>query len=340
MEALAVGDLHTTDASGIGGLSKYVQDSDKMVFREFDRVLEYGRNKGVHTVIQLGDVCENPRMSYSAQLALVDFLDRNSDFEFHFILGNHDMFGEVPDLGHSLELLQRMYKSSHVKFYTKPTNKLIQGARVRFLPYPHESFKKDALNVFHKEVAGAKNDAGRTFDGEDFSRSKAVAIAGHLHTAHRIRNTFYGGTLFQTNFGESLPKYFQHVEFNSVDDYEIRQVKHEPEYKLYNVVLQSRSDLQDIPEGEKNLVKLIIQDGAEVSAGDYAQFTNIVEVKNFKTKEDLAVVLTEDLSEGQEVVFKVSEFFQVWIDSYDVPEEMRGRIRKTRRRVLDSVRGK
>lgn len=339
-EFLGVGDLHLSDASGTGGLSKYVAESDSVIFSEFDQVLEYGRKKGINKCIQYGDVCDNPRMSYPALLALTEFLNRNDDFTFYFLLGNHDMFGETTATGHSLEVLKLLYHKPNVRFVTGKHNVLIDGMKLRLLSYPHRDFDAEALNVFHGEVHGSKNDAGRSFENDELTKSKAVILAGHLHTAHRIRNTYYAGTLYQTNFGESLPKYFHHIEFNSASDYEVRLVKHDPVYKLHNVVLQSREDLAEIPEGKFNLVKLVIQDGCDVSASDYAKFTNIVEHKNFKTKEDLAAVLTEDLSEGHAVTFKVSEFFSAWIESYDVPEPMRDRIKQTRRRVLNTVKAK
>ncbi|MGD0511501.1 MAG: hypothetical protein ABSA33_06735, partial [Candidatus Micrarchaeaceae archaeon] len=143
--------------------------------------------------------------------------------------------------------------------------------------------------------------------------------------------------LYQGNFGESLPKYFHHIEFNSSKDYEIRLVKHEPKYKLHTVVLQNREDLQTIPEGQFNLVKLIIQDGADVSASDYSKFSNIVMIKPFKSKEDLQVILTEDLTEGQAVSFKVDDFFRTWVSGLDVDEQMRRRIRYQRRKILQGL---
>jgi hypothetical protein len=337
LEALGVGDLHLTAADGSGGLAKYVADADDMVMEEFSGVLQYGRKHGINTVLQYGDVCDAPRMSYTAMIALSRFLAANDDFMFHFILGNHDMFGETPATGHSLELLKLLYTKPNVKFYTKPKTVEIDGAQVRFLPYPHESFDRTALNIFHKEVRGSKNDAGRTMGSDELSDSKAVICAGHLHTAHRVRNTYYGGTIYQQNFGESLPKYFHHIEFNNAKDYEIKLVKHDPKYKLHTVVLQSRDDLSNIPEGEFNLVKLVIQDGADVSASDYAKFSNIVMIKPFKSKEDLAVILTEDLTEGQAHSFKMEEVFKDWLKSLDVDEQMRKRIRYQRRRILQGV---
>jgi hypothetical protein len=270
-------------------------------------------------------------------MALSRFLSSNDDFTFHIILGNHDLYGETPATGHSLEVLKLLYTKPNVKFYTKPKTVEIDGAPVRFLPYPHESFDLKALNVFHKEVSGSKNDAGRVNKSEELTNSKAVTVAGHLHTAHSVRNTHYSGTLYQQNFGESLPKYFHHIEFNSNSDYEIKLVNHEPKYKLFTVVLQTRDDLATIPTGEHNLVKLVIQDGADVSASDYAKFKNIVMIKPFKSKEDLQVILTEDLTEGQAISFRTEDFFKGWLASLDVEESMRKRIRVKRRQILNGV---
>ena len=336
-EVLGVGDWHMTSADGSGGLAKYIQEPDQMIMNEMDKVLSYGRKHGIHTILQYGDVIDSDRASYSAMTALSRFLSANDDFTFHIILGNHDMRGETPDTGHSLELLKLLYSKSNVKWYTKPKTVNIDGAPVRFLPYPHESFDSKALNVFHKEVRGAKNDAGRTMNGDELTDTKAVMVAGHLHTAHQVRNTYYSGTLYQTNFGEHLPKYFHHIEFNSSQDYEIRLIKHDPKYKLHTVVLQNREDLQTIPEGQFNLVKLIIQDGADVSPSDYAKFNNIVMIKPFKSKEDLQTVLTEDLTDGQAHSFKVDDFFKSWVSSLDVDEQMRKRIRYQRRKILQGL---
>ena len=250
------------------------------------------------------------------------------------------MYGKTPDTGHSLEVLMLLYSKKNVRFFDKPKTLDIDGARVRFLPYPHENFDKTALNVFHKEVYGSKGDSGRVMAEEGMTKSKSVVVAGHLHTAHRVRNTYYSGTLYQTNFGESQDKYFHHIDFTSPSDYTIELVKHRPKYVLHNVVLQSRADLASIPKGETNLVKLVIQDGADVGAADYAKLSNIAIVKNFKSKEDLQAVLTEDLTEGKELIVRTEDFFRAWVDSLDVETTMRKRIRTVRRRVLEAVPSK
>lgn len=338
MEALGVGDLHMTDARGGGALSKYIPDPDNMVVAEFEKVVAYARANGINRIFQYGDVCDGTRMSYEAMIALSNFLGRHEDMNFDFMLGNHDMYGETIKTGHSLEVLKSLYSKPNVRFHLKPKTMDIDGTKVRFLPYPSEDFDVKALNVFHKEVRGALNDHGRPFDSDTLSMSKAVTVAGHIHTAHRVRNTYYSGTLYQQNFGESLPKYFHHIQFKSAKDYSIELIDHDPTYKLHNIVLQTRDDLALIPKGDKNLVKLVIQDGCDVTASDYADYPNIAVVKNFKSKQDLQAVLTEDLADAKELVIRTEDFFRAWVESLDVDAAMRKRIRVVRRRVLNSVK--
>lgn len=337
MELLSIGDLHTTDHTGSGGLAKYIENPDRFVMGEVQKVLDYGKTKGVNRAVFKGDICDGPRMSYEASLAFMDLIDSNPDFDFYMYLGNHDMYGETPEAGHSLQLLQRVYaRSKNVRIFTVPKTIKIDEARVRFCPYPHMDFDRRALNFFHKEVWGSKSDSGRINKDDGLTKSKAVAIGGHLHTAHRIRNTDFVGTLYQTNFGEALPKYFAHIEFDTPDEYEVRLVKANPLYKLHTIVLQDRDDLKLIPTKPTDLVKLVIQDGADVGTADYAHLKNIAVLKNFKSKDDLAAVLTEDIKEGTELIIRTDDFFKSWIESLDEPVEMRQRIKGVRRRILNS----
>ncbi|MDN3093084.1 hypothetical protein P0E65_14065, partial [Enterococcus faecalis] len=76
---------------------------------------------------------------------------------------------------------------------------------------------------------------------------------------------------------------------------------------------------------------------ADVNASDYSAFSNIVLIKNFRSKEDLRAVLTEDLSNAEELVVRVDDFFDVWVESLDVEQSMREKIVDVRRRVLNKI---
>lgn len=337
MEAIAVGDLHLTDLKGKGGLARYLgEDADAFVLREFQKACDYARKKHVKYIIQAGDVCETPILSQRATLLLIDFINRNDDLIFFFISGNHDSISEDTALGNSLEVLQKIgFKNAY--FFTKPKSVKFGDTKVRFLPWPSEDFDPDALNIYHKEVRGALNDGGRAFDDESLPASQAVTVAGHLHTSHRVRNTWYIGTLYQTNFGEKSKKYFGHIRFNSAKDFDVELVPNEPEYTLHNVILESRDDLKNIPNHPKALVKLIIQDGADVHTADYAHMTNIVQIKNFGSRADLQQVLREEFAGAKEISFDLKEFLISYMGSQGIEEEEQQEILALQARLKEAA---
>jgi DNA repair exonuclease SbcCD nuclease subunit len=336
-EFIACGDLHLTDSKGKGGLAKYLEDdADAFVLREFQKACEYARKKHVKYVLQCGDVCDSPVMSQRATLLLIEFIRRNEDLTFFFISGNHDSISEDTTIGNSLEILQRI-GFPNAYFFTKPKSVKFGDVKVRFLPWPSEDFDPDALNIYHKEVRGALNDGGRAFDDESLPASQAVTVAGHLHTSHRVRNTWYIGTLYQTNFGEKSKKYFGHIRFNSAKDFDVELIPTEPEYTLHNVILESRDDLKNIPTDPKSLVKLIIQDGADVHTADYSGMTNIVQIKNFGSRADLQQVLSEELAGAEAVSFDQRDFLIAYMGSQGIDEAEQQEILALQKRIKEAA---
>jgi DNA repair exonuclease SbcCD nuclease subunit len=334
MEMICVGDLHLTDSKGKGGLAKYLEDdADAFVLREFQKACDYARKKHVKYIVQAGDVCDSPVMSQRAMLLLIDFIRRNEDLTFFFISGNHDSISEDTTLGNSLEILQKV-GFPNAYFFTKPKSVKFGDTKVRFLPWPSEDFDPEALNIYHKEVRGALNDGGRAFDDETLPASQAVTVAGHLHTSHRVRNTWYIGTLYQTNFGEKSKKYFGHIRFNSAKDFDVELIPTYPEYTLHNVILESRDDLKNIPTDPKSLVKLIIQDGADVHTADYAGMANIVQIKNFGSRADLQQVLAEELAGAEAVSFDPKEFLIAYMGTQGIEESEQQEILALQERII------
>lgn len=310
---IGIGDLHLTSSLGKGGLSSYVNDHDKAVVVAVKRALSYAKRNQVRQVFLYGDICEAPRMSYSGQIALLSFL--RLDFSFHIILGNHDKFGEVSSAGHSLEIIKEL-RLPNVHIYEDPTFVNIEGQDVNFLPWPHCDFNPKALNVAHVDVQGAKTDSGRAVTKG--TSSKAFAVIGHIHTHQRVRNSFYSGTLYQTNFGESQEKFFHHGRYE--DGWEIESIASKPKYVLHSLEVTSNKDLakleRSIPEGElaQNLVKVIVKDGAKITASDYGNL-NVVKLSTPNTARELALAHVEDLTDGSEIEISSDEFFQEWLDN-------------------------
>ena len=338
-EFIGIGDLHLPNHLGQGGLARYIDTPEVYVCSEVRRVLAYADRKNISQIFFYGDICEGARMSYESQLAFSRLLNSYGDqFTFWIIPGNHDMYGRTPEMGHSLQLLDAFNANSHVKFMFRPCDVRFDGALVRFLPFPACEFSPKALNVCHVDVYGATADSGRQILNEDRDRSNRLVVAGHIHTNQVVRNTYYSGTLYQTCFGEQPEKFFHHIQFSSTNDYEISSVPFKAKYKLHTIPVQSKAD---IPKAlsKTDLVKLVIQDGADVQVPDYAHL-NVVTVRTFQSRKQLAAALTEDLpSNGSELKLSTREFFHAWIEGQDAPDHIKASAVQIRKRVLSSLRG-
>ncbi len=328
MEFIGLGDLHLSDDQGRGGLTKYIPNADQYVMSEVARACQWATKRGIKYVVFYGDICESPRMSYEAMLAFIQCIQSHPDLKFITILGNHDKQAKDSSAGHSLQIIKAM-AIPNLRIIEEPTVLKIQGRRIKFLPWPSTAFDPKVLNIGHIEVSGSKGDSGRVMEAE--TSSKAVICMGHLHTCHQVRNTYYSGTLYQTNFGETGPKFFHHCVWNSVNDYEITSVPFDSRYKLFNCVAESQPDIDCLPKDPNHLIKLVIRDGSDVSVPDQA---NIVITKMYKTKSDLVQILTEDLLQGQELVIKTSDFFRDWLKQQQVPIGVKKRAHVLRKEIL------
>lgn len=339
MDAIGIGDLHLTGTSGSGAWSKYWPgNSDVAILQEAQKAVDYGKSKGIANIFLYGDVCDAPKMSYQAHQALLDFFGRNSDCQFYIILGNHEML-TANSSTHALSLLQAFSSACpNVHIYDKPTLEKIDGAKVNFLPFPHAEFNSQALNVCHVDVAGSFMDSGIA-SKSSIDVGENVVVAGHIHTSGQVKECYYSGTMIQTNFGESIQKYFHLIHFNSIDDYEIQLIPTKPNLLLMTAIVNSKVDIDDAVKTSKKLSqkqvwRLIIADGAEIDAEDYESL-NVVQVKSFSTKKDL-----QELASGSIDYVSVDDikpedvFLKLLQKREDIDDEMKKEIIRVRRKVL------
>lgn len=337
-EFVAIGDLHLTASNGkgglVGGLSAYLPNPDQFVVDLVrSQPLRYAAKHRIKNIILLGDICEKTRLSYEGQLALISLL-RTRPFHFHIILGNHDLFGADPTLGHSLQIIKVM-QLPNVSIYEKVTDVEIDGAPIRFLPWPHSNFSKNHLNVAHIDVKGAKSDSGRVFDKEDMPSSNSTAIIGHIHTNQRVRNSWFAGTLYQTDFGEGPDKFFQHLRYDD-GEFEIENIPVKPSITLMTYEVATKADLKRIPRSDSVLVKLILLPGCKLLADDYADI-NVKRVRPVTTERDLALARIEDLNSGSEIEISTDEFFKEWLRNSTAADTLKRRAYKIRKRLLESA---
>jgi hypothetical protein len=273
-------------------------------------------------------------MSYQAQLAADRILSCPYDkkgglFTFHIIPGNHDLYDTNPAAGHSLQVLE-LWRRPNVKIYLEPTDLEVGGLPLRFLPWPYQTFSSKRLNIAHVDVKGSRTDSGRLNDKEHMTDSKAWALIGHIHTKQKVRNSYYPGTLYQTNFGESADKFFAHVSYD--DGWTIDMVPAKPTYRLHTVLVETKADLKDVPVGPNDLIKLVIK--GQVSASAYKHL-NVVKTVVAKSEAEVALALVEELSaRGEKVEISTDEFFRAWLDNQSKDKALTKRTWDLRQRLL------
>lgn len=287
MELVGIGDLH------FDKLTSLIPDSNTLICKSLRRVYKYALERGVQHVIHYGDVSERPKLSDDAVCLLIPLLldPRYEALHFHFILGNHD-FEE--DGSYSLRWLEKMAiaLNRNISVYSSPAQIELDDVKFNMLPYPYTETLKNHINVGHFEVAGSTRDNGRKIDeGPD---TKHVCLLGHLHTPHRVRNAYFSGTLAQTNFGESMPKFFHHVVTTGPKDIDVQYVPFKPPWELINLVVKSPKDLKTIDPDERKRYKLFVHDGADIDINDvYQRYPNVDKSNVFKNKEELTTLVQQ-----------------------------------------------
>jgi len=331
MEFVGIGDLHLTGIDGKGGLSDYVPDHDAMVVAEVERVKAYARKKHVQHVIQYGDVCESPRASYRALLALLDMVSED-DLTWTFILGNHDKFAKESAAGHSLEVLQRL-RLPNVRIVTEPKLLKVGSTKVNFMPWPCSEFSREYLNVAHVDVDGATGDNGHPSRHKVRVKHRGKSVIGHIHTNQVVGGAHYSGTLYQTNFGEKPGKFFHHAQHEG-GDWDIESVPHKPQYELITLDVASRKDLRAVENDPNKLYKLRLLKASNITPADYT--SNVVRIQPVgKDGEQAAEELGEIATAGSEVSLDPDEFFGAWLDRQTLKPEVKDRVAKLRKQMLN-----
>jgi len=267
------------------------------------KVLDQARERNIRTIVQLGDIFENPKPKQNTILKLIQWLHINKDFEFHIILGNHDW--ESSD-NHSFELLDFVSKSKilrHVNVYTKPTVVNFGPVHCGFVPYPFvkaPKCTKPLLCFGHFEIKGAKRDNGQVIaKGLELKTSKKLDwIIGHLHCK---QPPYYPGTLYQLSFGEPLPKGYFVCEADTVNGKLLisrRWVEFNPPYKLINRVINKSKDLRNFDE-PNTYYKLFIKSSISLPGSFLLENPQVLKIEHFR--EDVKVqekggLLIEDQS--------------------------------------------
>lgn len=298
MEFITIGDLHL-DKPRLNNIIPNVLDLQMAAVKT---ILDYAVSKSVKNIFFLGDIADMPRLSDVSAKAFYNLLLDYPGLMFYIILGNHDIEQVTVNSLTTLDTFVKRGLLPNIKIFSEPTKEKVDGEYVGFVPYPyHEPF--DCLNIGHIERPGATRDNGSQMkDTEGHPETNGQPwIMGHLHTPHKVGNTIYCGTPYQTSFGESLPKRFLHCRYTK-GKLSIKEPPYEPPFKLITLKADSLKDLKKQITDDPNSYWRIMYKGFELPPDFLMKYPNVIETHAYKTKEQL-----KDILDFEETPYQVTD---------------------------------
>jgi len=293
---ICIGDVHGDKLKNL-----FPSNHLDLQFAEIEKAIEYGRRHGETDVVFLGDLSESIRLSQEAECRFIKlFCSLDSKINVHVILGNHD-FAENGN--HALLPffeMQRAKLFKRTRFYEKPEVVEIDGILHNFSPYPYKEAVKHAINYGHFEVSGSIRDNGTKIKKAHDIGDKDTWILGHLHTPHDVGKAHYTGTLYQLNFGETLPKYFSivngHIRKSRLK-VDIERIRVKPAFKLINLEIYKEKDLKKIEPNALYKYRLLINAGFDTDIDIMEKYSNVVKIEGFQSKKELQALIEESFLE-------------------------------------------
>lgn len=290
-EAVTIGDLHLSKKMLLRLFGEQITELQLNAVRQ---VLDEAIGRGVKHALFLGDISDEPTLRDCDELALTKLLfEYDGRINIHIILGNHDIEQvQVNSLCMLQELSNRcVFKT--VKVYSDHTVSQIDGVTVEFMPYPHSVPRHDnSVCIAHLERPGALRDNGTKNDsGIPEPKGNNLWVMGHLHTPQIVGNTYYAGTLYQTNAGESLPKryYYLRARMGKRLEYKIEWHDAALPYEFRTIPASAAASIDANP-----LIKYRVREQPDVALPENFMIDNpnVVERIAYKQEVDLSTLTT------------------------------------------------
>lgn len=283
-------------------LSRFFPNHLDLQFNEMCKPCDYALASGIKTVVVAGDISEDPTLDGPAMTMLLRWLLKYDGLlNIHIVLGNHD-FAHVEQ--HSLGAITELCRSNRMKstfIYEKPTHIQIEGVHFNMLPFPYGTADKKwnggpSINVAHLEWEGALRDNGKSSIVGGYTDGDAgidVWNIGHLHTPQWLKKprVLYCGTLYQTNFGETLDKSWcdciaKYSKSSKVLDFSFKRIPSRCAFTLQNLHIEERADFDKIEKNPMRLYKLWMGVDVKIPKSLTTDFPNIIDIRGGKVSEE------------------------------------------------------
>ena len=248
--------------------------------RKFWRDEFYPRLKaeGITTIIHLGDIVD--RRKYinflTAKNLREDVIDpaMAEGYDFHVILGNHDVMFKNTNVVNVMDQVFADYKHPNLKWYSAAEEVTFDGTKILFLPWINSTNQEETFNLMretdaqimmgHLEIAGFEMHKGQAsdhgLDMEIFDKFDQV-MSGHFHHRSRNRNIDYLGSPFEMTWSDyNDPKGF-HIFDTVTRELEFIENPHRMFRKVYyDDTNRTIEEATTVPEGmDGSYVKVIVK---------------------------------------------------------------------------------
>lgn len=297
-----MGDLHCDKLAHLFGAERSLE----LQYNEWCKSADYALEHGIKNWYQMGDVADKPRLSEEARVWLLRFMHKYDGLlEQDWILGNHDTEYEGYHSMQQFEEMAKMGMFKSIRFHCVKKQVVVGGVPINFLPFPEKKampYRKggETLNLAHLERPGAIRDNGTRMDLNHGTPEEGSDhwVIGHLHTQQMMGNSWFVGTPYQTNFGESLPKGFGVLRAKRLTSGKLKIerefIETQPGFTLHNLKVEKVSDLKKIADDPLKLYKVVVKRGVELPYDVGARHPNVVNnVVTYKTDKQAETLLAD-----------------------------------------------
>lgn len=343
----------------LNGMNKIFRSPTEKQIAEIHKPYRYAAEHGIEHVFVPGDMSDVPRMDEHTLIAIVKLLlTYDGHINTYYELGNHDVAHNTKTSMDVLKLFadSGFFKTFHL-FY-QPELRKIDGVNVCFMPYPHlEVLKapKPPLVFAHIEIAGAIGDNGRPLkhgDDEKFIRQPGdFVFSGHIHQQQFLKSKrfAYCGSLYQKNFGESLPKgwidftaKYQDGKLVVKNDF----IANKPDFTLETKIIESSDDWDSLTHDESIRYKILTADGVIVPKNIMKDFPNIIYLMG--AGKSIKVNMEGDDSVGQDASLTIKDLpkfspttgLKKYLKGAEMDDKQTKRARELVREALAAVQAK
>jgi len=302
MKVAILTDTHYGAKKGSKHLHDYFETFYKNIF--FPALEEHG----VEAVIHMGDAFDSRKsIDYqSLEWSKRVVFDPLKKYDVHMIIGNHDTYYKNTNNINSPQLLLQTY--SNIKTYSDPTEVIVGGLKILFLPWINSENEEKTLKIIkktkskvamgHLECQGFRVNRQLVMehglDSNIFENFTKV-FSGHYHTRSNNGCVFYLGNPYEMYWTDVNDTRGFHI-------FDTETLEHSPidnPYKLfYNIYYEDTPyQIFDATEYQNKIVKVIVRKKSKPK--DFEKFIDklySIGVYELKIVENFQIQESEDFN--------------------------------------------